>query len=180
MSKRSTHRGSCQLCGHVQKLPAGRLSVHGYHKTWGYFSGTCPGSRHLPFEQSADLLAQAIGRTLDASARLEAEAQATTDDAEHVWLHEYVPSNGFLKARRVWHKLPVASVEHVHGLVSWVDEQGKRHQMQHAVYGEPWVSGSNKRRVEHVRREIAGLLRYAGWLAERVRDWQPAALLPVA
>src|SRR5262245_4567782 len=61
MAKKSgwtaTHYGECQLCGHEQKLPGGGfLSLHGYSVKWNSFMGTCPGSRHLPYEQSCDLL----------------------------------------------------------------------------------------------------------------------------
>lgn len=57
---RATHSGECQLCAHRQLLPGGRLSLHGYDVRWGFFNGICPGSRELPYEQSADLLPDAI------------------------------------------------------------------------------------------------------------------------
>lgn len=53
---KATHKGECQICGKVQKLPQGRLANHGYTVEWGMFQGTCPGSLALPYEQSCDLL----------------------------------------------------------------------------------------------------------------------------
>ena len=57
MNKRTaTHSGHCQACGNLQKLPAGKLSIHGYTIEHGYFSGTCHGSKELPFELSCELV----------------------------------------------------------------------------------------------------------------------------
>lgn len=58
--KAATHEGHCQLCGRFQKLPNGKLALHGYSVQWSTFLGICPGSRYLPYEQSADLLPEYI------------------------------------------------------------------------------------------------------------------------
>lgn len=47
----ATHAGTCQICGRVQKLPSGKLSLHGYQVQWNFFNGTCGGAKHLPFEK---------------------------------------------------------------------------------------------------------------------------------
>lgn len=49
-SRKATHKGICQCCGRLQKLPYGRLSQHGYTVTWGFFNGVCGGAEHLPLE----------------------------------------------------------------------------------------------------------------------------------
>lgn len=53
-----THRGHCQLCDHLQAVnpKTGLLAKHGYHKQWGFFSGTCPGSDHLPYQVATYLI----------------------------------------------------------------------------------------------------------------------------
>ncbi len=51
---KATHVGHCQGCGHHQKLPDGKLSLHGYTVAWGFFSGTCGGAKELPYELSCD------------------------------------------------------------------------------------------------------------------------------
>lgn len=56
MAKKATHSGTCQCCGRVQKLPNGRLSNHGYTVDWGFFNGTCGGSKELPLEQDRTIL----------------------------------------------------------------------------------------------------------------------------
>ena len=57
---KATHSGHCQACGRLQKLPDGKLAKHGYTIAHGFFSGTCVGSHHLPFEVSCDLLPRFI------------------------------------------------------------------------------------------------------------------------
>jgi hypothetical protein len=71
---RATHSGECQLCAHRQLLPGGRLSLHGYDVRWGFFNGICPGSRELPYEQSAALLPAAIASQARAAASLRESA----------------------------------------------------------------------------------------------------------
>ena len=62
MAKTATHIGECQGCGHIQKLPGGTLSLHGYTVAWGFFSGTCDGARELPYELSCDYCKKQIVR----------------------------------------------------------------------------------------------------------------------
>ena len=61
--KKATHMGMCQICHAGQKLPKGHLSIHGYTVKQGWFHGTCEGSRHLPIEQSFDLVQKSIDTT---------------------------------------------------------------------------------------------------------------------
>lgn len=58
--KKSTHSGTCQVCGRRHTLPGGRMAKHGYQVKnrgmGGYFVGTCRGSDCLPYEQGHDAL----------------------------------------------------------------------------------------------------------------------------
>lgn len=60
--RKHTHTGHCQLCDNSQAIgvASNRIAKHGYTKRWGFFSGTCPGSDHQPYELSADLLPERI------------------------------------------------------------------------------------------------------------------------
>lgn len=55
MKKAAEYYGHCQACDRLQKLPDGFLAKHGYQVAnrgyGGYFSGTCKGSGHLPYEE---------------------------------------------------------------------------------------------------------------------------------
>lgn len=68
------HKGTCQICGRSQKLPGGVLSKHGYTTRWGFFEKVCPGSGHLPFEVSADMIERC--RDSAAASAVEARQQA--------------------------------------------------------------------------------------------------------
>jgi hypothetical protein len=60
---KSTHIGTCQICGRSQKLPSGRIAQHGYTVQWGSYNGICNGTGQLPFEQSKDFLQKAVHST---------------------------------------------------------------------------------------------------------------------
>ena len=74
MPAKATHQGHCQVCGHCQMLPGGRLAKHGYTKRCGFFSGVCMGAGHLPFEQDISLIERAIAAAQDRAVALRAEA----------------------------------------------------------------------------------------------------------
>lgn len=59
---KATKKGTCQICGRVQKLPNGKIAKHGYQVV-GEFHGTCDGSDHLPLEVSYQQLPMAITKT---------------------------------------------------------------------------------------------------------------------
>ena len=54
--------GTCQCCGHRQKLPNGVLSIHGYSVAFNFFMGTCRGSRRAPYEESCEYIKTEIQR----------------------------------------------------------------------------------------------------------------------
>lgn len=57
---KATHKGNCQVCNKLHKLPDGVLSAHGYtvesRGFGGWFSGTCHGSHNLPFQRDRKLV----------------------------------------------------------------------------------------------------------------------------
>lgn len=55
----ATHKGTCQVCGKVQRLPNGRLAEHGY-TVFGCYNHVCPGSGQLPLEQDRTILDSVI------------------------------------------------------------------------------------------------------------------------
>ena len=59
----SKQKGHCQACLRVQAVndKTGRMSHHGYRVAgFGYFSGTCNGSKELPLEKDTTILDQEI------------------------------------------------------------------------------------------------------------------------
>lgn len=70
-SRTHTHTGHCQLCDRSQAInvKTGMIAKHGYSVDWSQFVGVCPGSDHLPYEKSADL----IGPEADVQERIVSE-----------------------------------------------------------------------------------------------------------
>jgi hypothetical protein len=60
MKVQATHKGHCQVCGSLQKLPNGRMAKHGYTTKHGFFEGTCAGSDKLPYQVSCELIPASI------------------------------------------------------------------------------------------------------------------------
>ena len=70
---KATHKGHCQYCNALQKLPNGVLSNHGYTVEYNFFNGICFGSGRLPYEQSCDLIADSIRYAITRKEELNAE-----------------------------------------------------------------------------------------------------------
>jgi hypothetical protein len=87
---KSTHSGTCQLCGRLHKLPGNRAAKHGYSVQWSQFIGTCPGSDELPYELSCDLIVARIPAVLENVARLERMAAGIRATTATVFVHEWV------------------------------------------------------------------------------------------
>lgn len=97
--KTHTHRGHCQICDRIQavNVKTGRIAKHGYNVRWDFYSGTCPGSDHLPYEKSADLLPLIIASTRATIQRF----AASIDDTKR--FGESHPTEGKITVR---HALP--------------------------------------------------------------------------
>jgi hypothetical protein len=57
---KATHKGTCQVCDSVQKLPKNRLSKHGYTVEYGFFNGVCMGAGYDPIEVSCERLKEVV------------------------------------------------------------------------------------------------------------------------
>lgn len=92
---KATHYGECQICGSRQLLPGGTLAKHGYTVAWGFFSGVCSGSGHLPFETSKGQIEGAVKSMESSIATVEADiAELENIDSETngkttAWKHVY-------------------------------------------------------------------------------------------
>lgn len=98
MSK-ATHRGTCQVCSRVQKLPNGVLAKHGYQVLGGFFEGVCFGSGHLPLEQDKTLVEESIRWAAQRWIETSAMARIWTNPATEpkLWYHVWIPRT----ARRI-------------------------------------------------------------------------------
>lgn len=192
MSKKATHDGSCQLCGRQQKLPGGRLSQHGYTVQWGFFNGVCPGSEHLPFEQSYDLIQQ----YRDSSARIAADnrklaaqlrAGKADDQLEASRYYSYSDPKRPASLKKGGYRREMVSLEVEHVV---------KPDFEYDKVWKVWRDGERtddrsynlQEALEQLREENAKACeraaenheQYVEWQDKRIANWKPASLKPVA
>lgn len=204
---KATHKGSCQCCGRLQKLPDGKLAKHGYVVAgYGYFVGVCRGAGYLPFEQSFDQVARYVREAKEVLARFETSiAEWSKPSTEpQAWLRTYVQGGGLLPGRYVWCYVPIIATEHpsdaytykqpsgdvvnipasVYLTFEFVDKAGKKKHLSD-FYGTPRSLAElvNHLNAEYVTRELQPeanrIARYIKWQRERIKSWKPAGLTPV-
>jgi len=139
---KATHAGHCQACGRLQKLPGGRLSLHGYTVTHGFFSGTCRGAKEQPFEESCDLIRDVfLPAARIALANLEAyQAELRKPATEPLaWVRYWYKPEGYAaRGSYVWERVTIEQEFHPyadggsHGITGrlqywFTDSHGKEH-----------------------------------------------------
>jgi len=186
VSRPAQFYGHCQWCGSRQKLPGGVLSLHGYEvSSWGFFEGICSGARHLPFEQSKDLIDESIAfaQHKRANLMLKRGLALVVDPAStnKSWRDVYHPelSSRTRGSVRLWHlgefktddSGRVRSFEYGDGKIDRVHEGGK-----------PLVSLVREgyvRYAQHLAGQVAQIEQFIAWQRERIANWVPAELEPV-
>lgn len=194
-SNKATHYGECQCCGHKQKLPNGRLSLHGYTKQWGFFQGVCYGAGHLPYEQDKSLCEAALVRAEAQLKAVEEEIAAlrTNSNPEDVRDTVYVRSvRGRSQYRLVSGRLtmefkPFSSGDGGYNVFHFhytLDGEEKSVKVDVGFESSRSIeSAALKMNTSHaslIERQTATQLRtYIAWLRKRIADWQPKELTPV-
>lgn len=180
---KATHAGTCQICGAVQKLPGGVLAKHGYTTRWGFFSGICQGAGNLPFEQSADLIAEAVAHADRRAAGLRTAAEALRLPAKnnHVCAEVFT---GTSRANPTGYTPMfgemVAADAPRHG--QWfqvLTPAGERHYVGiRAPRGDVGaaVQEANRLYADRQERQAASLDEYAAWQRKRLQAWAPGEL----
>jgi hypothetical protein len=202
----ATHRGHCQLCGSLQKLPKGMLSLHGYTVAHGFFSGVCAGAKALPFEQSMDLVAEHVQRAKDAIKRIKATQHElrTTIDADtkmHIstyvkdlhgycrggYRHELVEltatldapdADGYVRVHYDFTDCNGVSGNHYSNGFRGVAP----YEMKGATAEElrrATVLRYNALHADSMEREVRQLQHYIQWQTERCKNWSVQPLVPV-
>lgn len=189
---KATHDGHCQLCGRLQRLPDGVLALHGYTVQWGFFSGQCPGSKHLPYEQSKDLIDGCIAGQLAAIERAQANAAALRDPAkttgETCWVNEYVTSRRGQSVYQ-WREVAITKTPWtsddgtVYHSYRYTKQDGKLEKLNYVPFEikddlHAVVLWANEKRAAQVfDREVQERKNYVAWLRQRAADWTLAPLV---
>lgn len=176
---KATHQGSCQRCGRIQKLPSDRLSLHGYTKQWGFFNGTCPGSRALPYELDCSLCRAAVAWADAEIVRLQTKAvevrQPVTEPKGRV--------RDYSRRYITWEDITVLSTTHTYEtgrtfkLYHYIDSQGRQHRLDfYNNRPSDELEAANRLNESYAKAvydaQIAQLQQYRSWQQERVTNWK--------
>lgn len=205
---KATHSGHCQACGSLQKLPSGKLSLHGYHVPYGFFSGICVGAKELPFEKSCGLVETFIASAksqlanlVKTQAELRQPATSTTCWVNpymrghfkphpfrggHVWMQaelrtEDKPWAGLNDTRPIDEHITSIVFTNTHGYVTKGEEivQLERYAKKATLNLLDVATKQNGERADWLELEAKRLRRYIAWQSERVRTWTEQPLLPL-
>lgn len=192
MSK-ATHKGTCQCCGNVQKLPSGVLSKHGYTVDFGWFNGVCMGAGHLPFEKSTDLIERCIESAKQSIERLTAEIAELKTATDYVWLHIYVGARTRNGSAYRWTKYNRADIR----VETYGDEgQFEKYHVEFEAYGyngprtkkhevgsyttntlNEAITKSNESYAKTLQRQVEQAEKYIAWQQKRIEGWVEADLI---
>lgn len=204
MNRAATHQGECQACGRRQKLPGGVLAKHGYTKRWGFFSGVCPGSDELPFEQSSALVERFIAQAEQQivmwqkeydDAHTMADAVAPEDLTAKAWIRIYDSRNYTYRIELCEIRATIHVYAHgnqTYRTFEFLNQRGGLRSDTPTwqtinVYG---VDSNNMRavvtylnhhtRIPQVTAEMSQRQQYIAWQRERLAGWAPKPLVPLA
>lgn len=188
---KAIHAGHCQCCGRLQRLPNGKLSLHGYSKTFGYFLGICRGARYKPFEESCDQVERYIGEAKDAALNLKAfQVELRTKLTTKAWVKHYNKNSqyglGYAASCKWIEVTPELTVD------PWLDGGGasyqfhytleeKKHRIEYSYSQQSKTVEEEASRLNRVYatsfdREVESLESYIKWQTKRVTEWKPAPL----
>lgn len=201
MSRKANHRGTCQACGRIQMLPADTLSLHGYTKRWGFFSGTCRGARHRPFELSKDLIESCIQGSENAITNLQAERDSLLQPPEpetRAWMKVYIAHKHDGENSYAWRKGTITEQPHQYGNgidtfilrdFLWTEDTTEGRPLTELIKSYEFPGAESVTRIvavlnlryiqQVITPNISRHRQYIDWQRERIKDWAPKPLLPV-
>lgn len=171
----ATHKGTCQICGRIQKLPKGLLSLHGYQVEWGMFNGVCDGATNLPYEQSCEVLKAHVARMNNhlEDMRRSRENILNSTVQDRVWIYEH---NRKLRDF-FWHTYPLHAGKN--GDFYYTDGAGNEKFGCSANYIEGYIKHQREERAQHIQWSVDRLEKYIKGQQARIDNWKPAELLPL-
>lgn len=164
-------------------LPDGKLSLHGYTKSWGFFNGTCYGARELPFEKSKDLVDRAIAMAQQSAInyRDEADKREAMRSADDVYYLVLVKGRG----RRSWfygQELKQGKLVKRENLYYFLfDHEGeKREEQVHKAHMDirDVIRDLNQEQAKRIRCDAYKADNYVRWQQSRIKGWKVKPLTP--
>lgn len=183
---KATHRGTCQWCGAIQRLPDGRLARHGYTVRNHWQQGICPGSGHLPYELSAGLIAESVEHA-DAQLIMNEQKQKAVqaidpETSTKAWLHVY---HRELSSRTsgsvyIWEEHELVPDEFSEFWHLYVDTRGNRHRLENPARLADRVREGKTNYWQHLNAIGCSIIEYVERQEARVRAWRKKPLLELS
>jgi hypothetical protein len=175
-AKKATHKGHCQICNSLQKLPGDKLSKHGYIVQWNSFNGVCSGAKELPFEQSCEVLKEYIQKWKNEVAGRKGSIQTIMNApvGNKAWQKEY-------SSRIRDYAFTEVELYKRDNAYYYLDAKGVevRFSYAHDWTMQDMVMNSRKDRIRCIEQSIKEIERYIERLQARVDTWKPSELLPL-
>ena len=164
--RKSEMKGTCQACFLVQKLPNGKISLHGYERPGdGYIMGDCEGSYHLPYEQSCEITKIVLQAYLTLKRTLTDKLEKYKSLPDTIVHEIYVYHNG-VKCVRIIKSIKDSNIS------SFKDDDGTFHII-------PSYDDVLKQKIYETERDIKHTEDRISFLQEKIDQWKPTDLLPL-
>jgi len=193
MNVKATHRGHCQVCNRVQKVPNKLMAKHGYAVLAGYFEGVCYGSGHFPLELSKTMVIRSIAVTEDRIKEFEHAVQLWSVPATEpkAWFFEYVLSKSrYIPSGYHWRIVELQREEktfqdnYKYNEDTFIGYDGKKESLRkYGINGDTLLNIAdqlNKKYVDlYLRKGIADMQSYIKNQRHRIEVWHERPLIPI-
>lgn len=190
---KAAHRGHCQVCNRIQKLPSGKLAKHGYQVLSGYFEGTCFGSGELPLELDKKIVVKSIEWAKVQQAKFEESIVTWSRPATEpeAWFNEYVESiSRYLPSQYVWRRVPLLQEkvtprpDYTYTENFFTNHKGQKVPLRrHSIYGDDLLKIANELNAKYVeqflKKAVRDMRQYASDQKHRIEVWHKQPLLPL-
>ena len=158
-------RGTCQACFLVQKLPNGKISLHGYERPGdGYIMGDCEGSYHLPYEQSCEVTKTVLQGYLALKKMLTDKLEKYKSLPDIIEHEMYVYHNGVKAVKKIE---IIKGSDH-----SYFKDDGTFHII-------PSYNDVLKQKIYETERDVKHTEERISFFQDKIDQWKPTDLLPL-
>ena len=164
--RKSEMKGTCQACFLVQKLPNGKISLHGYERPgYGYIIGDCEGSYRLPYEQSCEVTKTVLQGYLTLKKMLIDKLEKYKSLPDIIEHEMYVYHNSVKAVKKI-------EVRKGSDISYFKDDDGTFHII-------PSYNDVLKQRIYETERDIKYAEDRISFLQGKIDQWKPTDLLPL-
>ena len=184
---KATHKGTCQICERVQKLPKEKMSKHGYTIDFGYFQGVCHGASCLPFEESCEILREELIQvglyiTRQEKRIVELRSKAPKGNKAFMSLYDLVIGRSVIQEVTFYFEGKDLYFKSHYKSCSFPKKRypGCRYGFSSSKTIQDAVRRANKLYADYISHELKSVLCWAKRAQERCDNWKLQPLIPIA